>query len=182
MTNPYLFRLLNLVQKSDLLPIALRRALLRAMGAQVDAACNVLSGCHFVQGSLRIGAGAFLNHGCYVEASGGVTIGAGAHLAQRVAVITQSHRTGPSRQRAGELVKAPVAIGDGAWIGADCTILPGAEIGRGAIVGARSLVRGHLQGDHLHAGTPASSIRPVDAADAASPTDHQPPPLVGAAE
>ena len=35
---------------------------------------------------------------------------------------------------------APIVVGDGAWIGARCTILPGVTIGAGAVIGANMVI------------------------------------------
>ncbi len=34
----------------------------------------------------------------------------------------------------------PLVIGEDVWVGANCVIMPGIEIGRGAIIGAGSVV------------------------------------------
>lgn len=45
-------------------------------------------------------------------------------------------------------------------LGARCTVLPGAEFGEGASVGAGSLVKHRLEGWTLHVGVPARPLRP----------------------
>ena len=37
-----------------------------------------------------------------------------------------------------------MVIEDDVWIGCDCIILPGAHVGKGSVVGARSIVTGHI--------------------------------------
>nr|WP_250112427.1 DapH/DapD/GlmU-related protein [Escherichia coli] len=44
--------------------------------------------------------------------------------------------------RLGPLESAPVYIGERVWIGENVTILPGACIGNGVVIGANSVVRG----------------------------------------
>ena len=63
----------------------------------------------------------------------------------------------------------PVSIGDGSWIGHGCVILPGATIGRNAVVGAGSVVTGHIPDRTVAVGSPARVVRTLDEA----------PPLAG---
>ena len=56
----------------------------------------------------------------------------------------------------------PFVIGDGAWIGAGATILPGVTIGKFAVVGAASVVT-HDVGDYeVVVGSPARVIKTLD--------------------
>ena len=52
-----------------------------------------------------------------------------------------------------------VTIGNGASIGANCTILPGVTIGSGAVVGAMSLVNRDVPEGEFWGGVPAKRIR-----------------------
>jgi len=53
----------------------------------------------------------------------------------------------------------PVLIGDGVWIGTRAVILPGVTIGRGAVVGAGSVVTSDIAERSLAVGNPARVIR-----------------------
>jgi len=57
------------------------------------------------------------------------------------------------------LVKKAVYIGDDAWIGSNCSILPGVTIGHGAVVGAGSVVLHDIPPDTIVAGVPARVIK-----------------------
>ena len=52
-----------------------------------------------------------------------------------------------------------VAIEADAWIGAGAILLPGVKIGRGAVVGALSIVAADVPPLHVVAGQPAKTIR-----------------------
>lgn len=59
-----------------------------------------------------------------------------------------------------ETVKSrPITIEDKVWIGFDCTILNGVNIGEGAIVGAKSVVRENVEPYTIVAGNPAVVIK-----------------------
>jgi acetyltransferase-like isoleucine patch superfamily enzyme len=56
--------------------------------------------------------------------------------------------------------RGDVIIGNDVWIGRDALILSGTTIGNGAIIGARSVVRGTVPPYAIVAGTPAKVLRP----------------------
>ncbi len=53
----------------------------------------------------------------------------------------------------------PVKIGNHVWLCEGCTIMPGAKIGDGAIVGAGSVVYGHVPANSLVSGNPAKVVQ-----------------------
>jgi acetyltransferase-like isoleucine patch superfamily enzyme len=55
--------------------------------------------------------------------------------------------------------KGRIIIGNDVWIGANVTILSGAQIGDGAIVGANSVISGKIPPFAIVGGSPAKSIR-----------------------
>lgn len=55
--------------------------------------------------------------------------------------------------------KGGVIIGNDVWIGANCTVLDGVEIGDGAIVGAGSVVTKNVEPYAIVAGIPAKLIK-----------------------
>ena len=60
----------------------------------------------------------------------------------------------------------PVVIEDDVWLGARVTVLPGARIGRGSVVGAHAVVRGVIPLAALAVGVPARVVRRL------SPEEH----------
>ena len=56
---------------------------------------------------------------------------------------------------------APVVIGDDVFVGAKCIILKGVTIGKGAIIGAGSVVTKNIPARQIWAGNPAKFIREI---------------------
>ena len=52
-----------------------------------------------------------------------------------------------------------VSIGDGSWLGHGTVVLPGATIGRHVVIGANSVVTGHIPDFCVAAGVPARVIK-----------------------
>jgi maltose O-acetyltransferase len=87
-----------------------------------------------------------------------VFIGDRVAIAARVTIVTSSHPN-RSRIRPFSPVKiAPVHVEDDAWLGLGATILPGVRVGRGAVVGAHSVVTRDVEPFQIVVGVPA---RPV---------------------
>jgi acetyltransferase-like isoleucine patch superfamily enzyme len=56
----------------------------------------------------------------------------------------------------------PIRIGPNVWIGFDACVLPGVTIGKGAVVGARSVVMEDVPAYAVVAGNPAQTIRMLE--------------------
>jgi acetyltransferase-like isoleucine patch superfamily enzyme len=90
---------------------------------------------------------------------GNITIGDRVSIAPRVTLVTSSHPN-QSRIRAfAPVSRGPIVIEDDAWLGAGCVVLPGVRIGRGAVVGANSVVQQDVASLHVVAGQPARTVR-----------------------
>ena len=63
---------------------------------------------------------------------------------------------------AGPGLSKPITVHDGAWIGANCTVLGGVTIGKKAVVAAGSLVNHDVPAYSLVAGVPAKVIKYLD--------------------
>jgi len=60
---------------------------------------------------------------------------------------------------------APVVIGDGVWVGGECTILKGVIIGDGAIVARGSVVTKDVEPFTIVAGNPAKNVKQLEVPD-----------------
>ena len=71
----------------------------------------------------------------------------------------------------GRTERMPVRIGEGSWIGARVTILPGVQIGRMCVVGAGSVVTRDVEDFSVVGGNPARLIRRWGPFASDSPSD-----------
>lgn len=81
-----------------------------------------------------------------------------------VAVTSSTTRASPARvrrrvpgRRRGRY--APVLIDDGAWLGQNLVVCPGVRIGKGAVVGANSVVLSNVPDNAVAVGAPARIVR-----------------------
>jgi acetyltransferase-like isoleucine patch superfamily enzyme len=90
---------------------------------------------------------------------GNVTIGNRVSIAPRVTLVTSSHPNHSLIRGFAPVSQGPIVIEDDAWLGAGCIILPGVRVGRGAVVGASSVVVEDVPSLHVVAGQPARTVR-----------------------
>lgn len=154
----------NSVGKSSVLPGKMRSAMYRLGGMKIKNA-GVRSGCTFNGMNIEIKDGAFINHNTFINCTEKVTIGKNVYIAFDVLITTNSHDVGETSQRAIGNVRKPVTIGDGTWIGARATILPGVTIGDGCIVAAGAVVTKDCEPNGMYAGVPARRIKDLESSN-----------------
>jgi acetyltransferase-like isoleucine patch superfamily enzyme len=112
--------------------------------------------------NLHIGAGCRISTPCSLSLNAPITLGDGVVLGYGVTLVTGYHDLSNPEHRAGPLRPLPITIGEGAWLAANVTVLPGVTIGPGAVVGAGSIVTRDVPAHTLMAGNPARIIRRLD--------------------
>jgi maltose O-acetyltransferase len=150
---------INTVAASHLTPAAIRYRLLRAYGVKLDRSVVLRTGFYLDGPNLEIGAGTFINVGCYFDGSAPISIGADCDIAAEVMFCTSTHALGGPARRAGQPTVASVVVGDGCWIGTRATLLPGVTVARGCIVAAGAVVTRDTLPDGLYGGVPAVLLR-----------------------
>ncbi len=109
------------------------------------------------KGHIEIGEHTFINYGSSITARSSVKIGAHCHLGHYTFIMDNDQH---DVVRHSELPpSAPVIIEDHVWIGSKSVILPGVRIGRGAVIGAGSIVTSDVPPDCVTAGNPARVLR-----------------------
>ncbi|MBE3654118.1 hypothetical protein BOO93_15850 [Vibrio navarrensis] len=118
--------------------------------------------------SVVIGSNVSINYNCHIACINHIKIGDNVLIASRVYISDHSHGktdfsdiyVPPSKR---EIVsKGPVIIEDDVWIGEAVSVLPGVTIGRGAIIGANSVVTKDIPAYCVAAGVPAKVIKQLD--------------------
>ncbi|MCU1527312.1 MAG: hypothetical protein JWP75_1075 [Frondihabitans sp.] len=153
-------RMLHWAAGHEVLIDRLRPVALRRCGHSIGDRCIIFSGLRVLgENSFSLGQGSFINHDCCIDASAPVTIGRLVSFGPGVMVLSSTHAIGPGSQRAGKRLLLPVTIGDGAWIGARATVLPGVTIGEGCVVAAGAIVTKDCLPNTLYVGAPARAVR-----------------------
>ncbi|HZI97681.1 MAG TPA: acyltransferase [Actinomycetales bacterium] len=117
------------------------------------------------EGTLTVGDRCVLGRdntlNCYLD----VEIGGATLIADWVYVTDFDHVTAdphlPIKDQG--IVKAPVRIGPGSWLGVRATVLRGTTTGRGCVLAAHTVARGAYPDHAVVAGTPGRVVRDLDA-------------------
>ena len=92
-----------------------------------------------------------------------MSLGANVAVGCDVLFLTDSHEVGTAERRCGGAdILRPIVVGDGAWVGARATIMPGVTIGDGAVIAAGSVVVRDCEPNCIYAGVPAQIIRKIE--------------------
>lgn len=137
------------------------------------------STCMEHEDRLTLGDDVFIGHFNFIEASSGITIGAGTQVTNFISIV--SHSTHRSVRVAARLsgtpapaadgtrpsdVRGPIAIGAHCFIGPHSVIEAGTTLGQGCLVAAGSRVRGCFGDFVVLSGNPAQVVGDTRTSDA----------------
>ncbi|SHF38971.1 Acetyltransferase (isoleucine patch superfamily) [Litoreibacter ascidiaceicola] len=148
------FKLLNHYNQTHVIP---RRSLKMGAGAAISPTCQFAN-----PDRIQLGARAHLGAGCYLWAGprfGRIEIGDDLLLGPNVIITAANYRFRDGSPVSDQAMdEATVRIANDVWIGAGVIVLPGADIGAGAILAAGSVVRGRVGDGEIFAGVPARKV------------------------
>jgi acetyltransferase-like isoleucine patch superfamily enzyme len=144
------------------LPIQLVGAERITLGSRIyfGPGCWLLT--HGPEGRLEVGDDTSIAGYCVLSAATNVRIGRSVLFARNVYIA--DHRHGfelddtPIIDQPLANIR-PVVVEDGAWLGQNVVLLPGVTVGRGAVVGANSVIREDVPPRSVVAGAPGRVVR-----------------------
>lgn len=112
-------------------------------------------------GSIEIGSHSGIGDFCSVYGQGGLTIGDDVLMASGVRIMTEEHflDSGHSAVARANSKARATHVRDGSWLAANCVVLAGVTVGRGAVVAAGAVVTRDVPDYAVVAGVPARLIR-----------------------
>ena len=142
-------------------PEELRELFSALTGKQVDESFGIFPPFSADYGqNVTVGKNVFINSGCCFQDQGGIEIGDNVLIGQQVVIATLNHDLNPSKRA--NMLPAPVKIGNGVWIGAHATILPGVTVGDGAVIAAGAVVTKDVPANAVVGGVPAKIIKTIE--------------------
>lgn len=97
----------------------------------------------------------------FVENSASITLGDRVSIAPRVMLLALSHPNASNIRDSIVTSKHTIIIEDDVWIGAGSIILSGVTVGKGAVIGAGSVVTKDVEPYTIVVGNPARKIKDV---------------------
>ncbi len=105
----------------------------------------------------HLGQNVFINAGCRFQDQGGIFIGDRTLIGHNAVITTINHCLDVERRA--NMIPQPVHIGSDVWFGANVTVLPGVNIGDGAVIAAGAVVTKDIPSCTVAAGVPAKAIK-----------------------
>lgn len=113
-------------------------------------------------GMVQLGKNFSMSNRCLITAYESVVIGDDVQLGPDVKIYDQDHDfRAPGGLKAMKFKTAPVKIGNNVWIGANCIILRGTEIGDDCVVAAGSVIKGKFPANTVIVQKRATDIIPM---------------------
>lgn len=134
-----------------------RRFLMRLFGAKVGRGVLLRPTVRVTYPwKVSIGDNAWIGDYAELYSLGEINIGKSAVVSQYAYICTGSH---DFNSEAFDIYSLPVTIEDEAWVAAHAFIHPGVRVGRGSVVGARSVLTSDTEPLGIYVGQPARFIR-----------------------
>jgi putative colanic acid biosynthesis acetyltransferase WcaF len=140
-----------------------RVGLLRRFGAQIGRGVMIRPTARFTYPwKVTIGDYSWIGDDVVFYSLDRIQVGQHCVISQKTYLCTGSHDL---RSPKFQLQTAPIAIGNGAWVAADCFVASGVKIGANAAIGARSTVLGDMPAQQVCWGTPCRPQYPRQVKD-----------------
>ena len=137
---------------------------LQLLGTQLEKGAVVRKGLFITDFSkFKLGKNSTLGPFAKLFLFDNFTVGDNVEIGSGLTVHTSEHLLDDATKPLGKQssLRAPVSIASDVYLGSNVTILSGAQIDSRVVVGACSLVKGHLESGFLYAGVPARKIKPL---------------------
>jgi putative colanic acid biosynthesis acetyltransferase WcaF len=126
--------------------------LLRLFGAKIGTEVRIRPTARFTYPwKVEIGDYSWIGDDVVLYSLDSIQIGSQCVISQECYLCTGSHNF---QDGAFGLLTAPIRIGNGVWLAADCFVAPGVNIGANAVIGARSSVFNNIPEQQVAWGTP----------------------------
>jgi acetyltransferase-like isoleucine patch superfamily enzyme len=111
------------------------------------------------RGTISVGDDTRITCFTIINGGGDVSIGSGVVIGPRCSINANEHRfRGDTPIISSGFDHVSIHIGDDVWLGSDVAVLPGADIAKGTVVGANSVVTCATEPYSIYVGSPARKV------------------------
>lgn len=115
--------------------------------------------------NISLGSNVHINYDCVILDNAPVNIESNVWIAPKAGLFATNHALDYDERIRGACQARPITIRDGAWLGGHAIVLGGVTIGRGAVIGAGSVVTHDIPDHTVAVGNPAHILRPITPED-----------------
>lgn len=143
-------------------PNVLGKVYINAKNVKIGKNVTFYPGVYLWGNNIEIGDNVDIGIGTIIYSKNGIKIGSNTNIAGQCYIIDSNHGTKKDRlirEQTDDAAPDGIYIGDDVWIGAQCSILKGAKIKKGAVIGAQTLVNKPVPSYAIVAGTPFKILK-----------------------
>lgn len=135
---------------------SVRNNIYRLAGVKIGVGSTIHTGCRFYQPeNISIGLDTSVGDRCFLDGRAKLSIGNHTSIASQVLIYNSEHDINDEWFGA---IEQPVTIGDYVFVGPRAVILPGVNIGDGAVIAAGAVVSKDVPLGAVFGGVPAKKI------------------------
>lgn len=156
------WRCFNSFQSSGFVYHRIRLWLLRRLGGTLGHGVVIYEGVYIGSPNIVFGKNVYVNVGCFFDACARIELQEGVRVGPYVRILTGTHEYSNSvfrRNPLAGLLRLPVVVERGCWIGMGAMILPGVTVKEGCIIGAGAVVVRDTEPNGMYVGSPAKRIK-----------------------
>ncbi len=111
--------------------------------------------------NITIGNNCILSYGVVIAISDNFVMGNNVMVGEYTSIrdTTHDYQVIDKPMSSSTDINKPIFIGNDVWIGRGCIIFPGTIIEDGVVVGANSVIKGHLLANTIYGGNPLRKIK-----------------------
>lgn len=130
---------------------------------KIETKCSISAREPQYCGKLFIGNSTHIGDSTIIDTVDDVFIGTEVAIGPNCTLYTHDHIYSDKNLPAwkGGIIKKPITIEDGVWIGSGVTILPGVVIGKRAVIAAGSIVTKNVPSNMIYGGIPAKLLKEI---------------------
>lgn len=110
--------------------------------------------------NIKMGGGNFVGNQVIIFCGGELLIGSNVQIGPQTVITPSNHTSIKGSYSKGFPERGIIIIGDGAWVGAHCTLLKGAVLPSNSVLAANSLLNKAFDiSDSIYGGSPAHLLK-----------------------